>query len=71
MTILKMNRKANADRKGPRKLIASFAVPGSKSNSTNLCISGDEACEVSIAPLFKTLITSSELRGLVGMFPFD
>lgn len=71
MTILKMNRKANADKKGPRMLIASFAVSGSKSNSINLCISGDEACEVSIELLVKALKTSSELRGLLGIFPFD
>lgn len=35
ITILKINRKANAERKGPKILIASLAVAGSKSASNN------------------------------------
>ena len=38
ITILKINRKANAERKGPKIPIASLAVAGSKSDSNNLLV---------------------------------
>ncbi|CAL5342833.1 unnamed protein product [Camellia sinensis] len=64
MTILKMNRKPNPDRKGPRKPIASFAVAGSKSTTTNLCINSDAAaCDVSTMPMVAFDAESSIMGG--------
>lgn len=59
MTILKINRKANADRKGPRNPIATFAVAGSNSASTNLCVKFEAECNVSGMPFLGYAATKS------------
>jgi hypothetical protein len=47
MTILTINRKPNAERKGPRNPIANFAVAGSISARINPVMKLVEVCKVS------------------------
>ena len=47
MTILKMKRNENAERKGPIKGTTAFAVAGSKSVRSKLCFNSLSICDVS------------------------
>ncbi|KAM2442460.1 hypothetical protein ACFX1W_010778 [Malus domestica] len=54
-----MKRNENSEKNGPRNPIASFAVAGSKSASTKLCIRFETFCGVLGGPMRKMFETAS------------
>ncbi|KAM2861328.1 hypothetical protein FF1_020419 [Malus domestica] len=59
-----MNRNENSEKNGPRNPIASFAVAGSKSATTKLCIRFETLCgvvgEPPVRKMFETASISSD-----------
>ncbi|KAK7357146.1 hypothetical protein VNO80_16429 [Phaseolus coccineus] len=64
MTILKIKRKPNTKRKGPRNPVANFTVAGSRSAIINLVIRSLETCEVSGMLSLRVFKSRSELRDI-------
>lgn len=71
MIILRMNKKANAERNGPRIPIATFAVAGSKSIITKLLINVSVALRISEFLWLMVSMTFCPQKGLSDRSAFD